>query len=43
MTFVSISISLQTLNILENNSHLFERSACKITVHDDLYYDELEI
>ena len=36
MTFIFISISLKT-------SHVFERSDPKITVHDDLYYNELKI
>ena len=43
MTFVSISISLKTSNVLENKSNVFERSDCSITVHDDLYYNELKI
>ena len=43
MTFISISISLKTSNILENKSQVFERSDCTITVHDDLYYNELKI
>ena len=43
MTFISISISLKTSNILENRSQVFERSDCTITVHNDLYYNELEI
>ena len=43
MTFISISISLKTLNILENKSHVFERSDCTIIVHNDLYYNELKI
>ena len=43
MTFISISISLETSNILENKSQVFERSDCTITVHNDLYYNELEI
>ena len=43
MTFISISISLKTSNILENKSQLFERSDCTITVHNDLYYNELNI
>ena len=41
--FISISISLKTSNILENKSQVFERSDCTITVHNDLYYNELEI
>ena len=41
LTFVSISISLKASNILENKSQLFERSDCTITVHNDLYYNEL--
>ena len=43
MTFTSISILLNTSNILENKSQVLERSDCKITVHDDLYYNELKI
>ena len=43
MTFVSISISLKTSNVLENKSNVFERSDCSITVHDDLYCNELKI
>ena len=43
MTFISISISLETSNILENKSQVFERSDCTITVHNDLYYNELKI
>ena len=31
MTFIYISISLKTLNILENKSQVFERSDCTIT------------
>ena len=38
-----ISISLKTSNILENKSQVFERSDCTITVHNDLYYNELKI
>ena len=41
MTF--ISISLKTSNILENKSQVFERKDCSITVHNYLYYNELEI
>ena len=37
MTFISISISLKTSNILENKSQVFERSDCTIIVHNDLY------
>ena len=33
MTFISISISLKTSNILENKSQVFERSDCTITVY----------
>ena len=40
MTFISISISLKTSNILENKSLVFERSDCTIIVHNDLYYNE---
>ena len=43
MTFISISISLKTSNILENKSQVFQRSDCTITVHNDLYYNELKI
>ena len=43
MTFISISISLKTSNIFENKSQVFERSDCTITVHNDLYYNELKI
>ena len=43
MTFISISILLKTSNILENKSQVFERSDCTITVHNDLYYNELKI
>ena len=35
MTFISISISLKTSNILENKSQVFKRSDCTITVHND--------
>ena len=31
MTFIDISISLKTSNILENESQAFERSDCTIT------------
>ena len=43
MTFISISISLKTSNILENKSQMFERNDCTITVHNHLYYNELKI
>ena len=43
MTFISISISLKTSNILDNKSQMFEGSDCTITVHNDLYYNELKI
>ena len=43
MTLISLSISLETSNILENKSQVFERSDCTITVHNDLYYNELKI
>ena len=43
MMFFSISISLKTSNILENKSQMFERSDCSITIHNDLYYNELKI
>ena len=43
MTFISISISLKTSNILEYKSQVFERSDFTITVHNDLYYNEIKI
>ena len=43
MTFISISISLKTLNILKNKSQVFERNDCTITVRNDLYYNELKV
>ena len=43
MTFISISISLKTSNILENKSQVFERNDFTITVHNDLYYKERKI
>ena len=43
MTFISISISLKNSNILENKSQVFEKSDCRITVHNGLYYNELKI
>ena len=43
MTFISISMSLKTSRIFENKSQAFERSDCLITVHNDLYYNELKI
>ena len=43
MTFISISIFLKTSNILDNKSQMFEESDCTITVHSDLYYNELKI
>ena len=43
MTFISFSISLKTSNIFERKSYVFERSDCTITVHNDLYYNELKI
>ena len=43
MSFISISISLKTSNSLENKSQVFERSDWTITVHNDLYYNELKI
>ena len=43
MTFISISISLKTSSILENKSQVFEKSDCTITVHNDLYYNELKM
>ena len=38
-----ISIPLKTSNILENKSHVFERSDSTVAVHNDLYYNELKI
>ena len=43
VTFISFSISLKTSNVFENKSQVFERSDCTITVHNDLYYNELKI
>ena len=43
MTFISLSISLKTSNVLENKSQVFERNDCTITVYNDLYYSELKI
>ena len=43
MTFIFISISLKTSNILENKLQVFERSDCTITVNHDLYYNKLVI
>ena len=43
MMFISISISLKTSNNIKNKSQVFERSDWIITVHNDLYYDELKI
>ena len=43
LTFISISISLKTSNILENKSQMFERNNCTIIVHNHLYYNELKI
>ena len=43
MTFISISISLKTSNILENKSQVFERCDSTITVNNDLYYNKLAI
>ena len=43
MTFISISISLKTSNILKNKSPVFERSDCAITLYNDLYYNELKM
>ena len=43
LLFISISISLKTSNILENKSQVFERSDSTVTVHNDLYYNELVI
>ena len=42
MTFINLSISLKTSNILENKPQVFERSDCAITLHSDLYYNELK-
>ena len=43
LMFTSISISLKISNILENKSQVSEKSDCTITVHNDLYYNELKI
>ena len=43
MTFIFISISLKTSNILENKLQVFERSDCTITVNNGLYYNKLVI
>ena len=43
MTFFFHSISLKTSDILENKSQVFERNDCAITVHNDLYHNELKI
>ena len=43
LMLTSISISLKISNILENKSQVSERSDCTITVHNDLYYNELKI
>ena len=43
MMFIYIYISSKTSNIFENKSQVFERSDWTITVHNDLYYNELTI
>ena len=43
MTFFSISIPLKASDIFESKSQVFERSNLTITVHNDLYYNELKI
>ena len=43
LMFISVSISLKTSNILENKQQASERSDCAITVHNDLYFNELKI
>ena len=43
MAFIFISISLKTSSILENKSQVFERTDGTITVHNDLYYNDLKI
>ena len=43
ITFMSIFLSLKSSNILENKPQVFERSDCTSTVHNGLYYNELEI
>ena len=40
LTFISISISIYFLKI---KPQMFERNGCTITVHNDLYYNELKI
>ena len=43
MALTFISISLKTSNISENKSKVFERSDWTITLHNDLYSNELKI
>ena len=43
MTFTSISISLNTPNILENKSQVLTRSDWTITVHNNIYYNQVVI
>ena len=43
MVFTFISISLKTSNIFENKSKVFERSDWTITLHNDLYSNELKM
>ena len=43
MMLISLSILIETSNILENKLHVFERSDSTIIVHSDLYYNELKI
>ena len=40
MTFISISISLKTPNILGDKSQVFQRSDCTITACNDLFHNE---
>ena len=42
-TLLLLSILLNILNILENKSQVFESRDCTITIHNDLYYNELKI
>ena len=43
MALTFISISLKTSNIFEKKSKVFERSDWTITLHNDLYSNELKI
>ena len=43
ITFISVSISFKSSNILENKSQVFERSDGTITVHNDIYYNIINL